>query len=66
MGNVYGVSQKMREDHTPARVSTYGTHQVHHWVDIGLVVNNGVTTQHYKCSGCPQERFVPKHQRTWP
>lgn len=57
----------MREEHTPMRVSTYGTHNmVHHWVDVGLVIIDGVTLDHYKCSGCPHEKFTPKYQRTWP
>ena len=58
----------MREDHIPMRQQTYGkAHNIHHWVNVGLVTKEGVTTDHYKCSGCPQERFVPKKiVRTFP
>jgi hypothetical protein len=59
----------IREEHTPMRLNRYGAkgHQVHHWVSVGLVTLDGITSDHYKCSGCPQERFVAKsHIRTFP
>ena len=64
-----GVTKMIREEHTPMRLNRYGAkgHQVHHWVSVGLVTLDGITSDHYKCSGCPQERFVAKsHIRTFP
>ncbi len=49
----------MREDHTPERVSTYGTHQIHHWVNTGIEHINSIPMTRWKCSACPAKRFTP-------
>lgn len=57
----------MREDHTPMKVSTYGKHQIHHWVSIGIEVRDNIPMTLWKCSGCNQQRYTPKTVvRTFP
>ena len=58
----------IREEHTPARLQTYGSsHQVHHWVNVGMVSQNGIMREQYKCSGCPATKFIhPQRTRTFP
>ena len=56
----------MREEHIPMRISTYGTHMVHHWVNVGMVSNGGVIREQYKCSGCPATKFIHPQIKTFP